>query len=173
MRPQSAEFETTHTERSDDLLMLSHEPMFAWKLDGAIEFWNAGAERLYGFAPNEAVGHSSHALLQTKFPIRRRGQPLAIKRLRTGHLHRKASLDRGGGEFGSTPAAQDVNVTLRQLRYFDALVQSLHFGRAAKKCSISQPALSMQIQELEREIGTALVERRRQGIQFQSARKAD
>ena len=57
-------------------------------------------------------------------------------------------------------------MTLRQLRYFDALVQSLHFGRAAKKCSISQPALSMQIQELEREIGTALVERRRQGIQL-------
>jgi PAS domain S-box-containing protein len=52
-----------------DLLMLSHEPMFAWKLDGAIEFWNAGAEQLYGFTPNEAVGHSSHSLLQTKFPI--------------------------------------------------------------------------------------------------------
>ena len=34
-----------------------------------IEFWNAGAERLYGFAPNEAVGRSSHTLLQTKFPI--------------------------------------------------------------------------------------------------------
>ena len=43
--------------------------MLAWRLDGSIEFWNAGAERLYGFAPNEAVGRSSHALLQTKFPI--------------------------------------------------------------------------------------------------------
>jgi hypothetical protein len=40
MCPQSAEFETTPTERLADLLMLSHEPMFAWKLDGAIEFWN-------------------------------------------------------------------------------------------------------------------------------------
>ena len=40
------------------------------ELDGAIEFWNAGAERLYGFSPSEAVGHSSHALLQTKFPTR-------------------------------------------------------------------------------------------------------
>src|SRR5262245_23903170 len=56
------------TERLADLLMLSHEPMFAWKLDGAIEFWNAGAERLYGFAANEAVGHSSHSLLKTKHP---------------------------------------------------------------------------------------------------------
>jgi PAS domain S-box-containing protein len=69
MRPPPAEFETTPAERLADLLMLSHEPMFTWKLDGAIEFWNTGAERLYGFAPNEAVGHSSHSLLQTKHPI--------------------------------------------------------------------------------------------------------
>ena len=60
---------TTPPERLADLLMLSHEPMFAWKLHGAVEFWNTGAERLYGFASNEAVGHSSHSLLQTKFPI--------------------------------------------------------------------------------------------------------
>jgi PAS domain S-box-containing protein len=52
-----------------NLLSLSFEPMFVWRLDGSVEFWNAGAERLYGFAPNEAVGHSSHMLLQTEFPI--------------------------------------------------------------------------------------------------------
>jgi PAS domain S-box-containing protein len=56
-------------ERLADLLMLSDEPMFAWSLDGVIEFWNMGAERLYGYAADEAVGHSSHALLQTKFPL--------------------------------------------------------------------------------------------------------
>jgi PAS domain S-box-containing protein len=56
-------------ERLANLLTLSYEPMFAWRLDGQIEFWNAGAERLYGFASNEAVGHSSHALLQTEFPM--------------------------------------------------------------------------------------------------------
>ena len=43
--------------------------MLAWRLDGPIEFWNAGAERLYGFAQDEAVGHTSHALLRTEFPI--------------------------------------------------------------------------------------------------------
>jgi len=43
--------------------------MFAWKLNGAIEIWNAGAEKLYGFASNEAIGRSSHSLLRTKFPI--------------------------------------------------------------------------------------------------------
>jgi PAS domain S-box-containing protein len=56
-------------ERLANLLTLSYEPMLAWRLDGPIEFWNAGAERLYGFMQNEAVGRSSHALLQTKFPI--------------------------------------------------------------------------------------------------------
>jgi PAS domain S-box-containing protein len=69
MCPESAELVTTPPERLADLLMLSHEPMFAWNLHGAIDFWNTGAERLYGFASNEAVGESSHSLLQTKFPI--------------------------------------------------------------------------------------------------------
>ena len=69
MCPGSAELVTTPPERLADLLMLSNEPMFAWKLHGTIEFWNSGAERLYGFASNEAVGHNSHSLLQTKFPI--------------------------------------------------------------------------------------------------------
>jgi PAS domain S-box-containing protein len=61
--------ERQSTERLADLITLSYEPMFAWSLDGPIEFWNAGAERLYGFTPGEAVGRFSHALLQTKFPI--------------------------------------------------------------------------------------------------------
>ena len=56
-------------ERLGNLLTLSYEPMFAWRLNGLVEFWNSGAERLYGFAPNEAVGRSSHTLLQTEFPI--------------------------------------------------------------------------------------------------------
>jgi PAS domain S-box-containing protein len=56
-------------ERLASLLTLSYEPMLAWRLDGPIEFWNSGAERLYGFTSDEAVGRSSHSLLQTKFPI--------------------------------------------------------------------------------------------------------
>jgi PAS domain S-box-containing protein len=56
-------------ERLANLLTLSYEPMLAWHLDGPIEFWNAGAERLYGYTLKEALGHSSHLLLQTKFPI--------------------------------------------------------------------------------------------------------
>ena len=65
----SSETALEHVDRLANLLTLSHEAMLAWRLDGPIEFWNAGAERLYGFAQNEAVGRDSHALLQTKFPI--------------------------------------------------------------------------------------------------------
>ncbi|MFO7857084.1 MAG: LysR substrate-binding domain-containing protein [Paracoccaceae bacterium] len=51
------------------------------------------------------------------------------------------------------------NLTLKQLRYFEALARHGHFGRAAEACSISQPALSLQIKELEGALGAALFER--------------
>jgi LysR family hydrogen peroxide-inducible transcriptional activator len=51
-------------------------------------------------------------------------------------------------------------ITLRQLRYFRALAEHGHFGRAAEACAVTQPALSMQIRELERFLGAELVERR-------------
>ena len=59
-----------------------------------------------------------------------------------------------------------ANISLRQLRYFEALAQSLHFGRAAELCAVTQPALSMQIQELEKEIGIVLIERTRAGAKL-------
>ena len=52
-----------------------------------------------------------------------------------------------------------TNLTIKQLRYFEALAKQNHFGRAAAVCSISQPALSVQIKDLETELGTALFER--------------
>lgn len=51
------------------------------------------------------------------------------------------------------------NLTLRQLRYFEALALHGHFGRAAEACAVSQPALSLQIRDLEDSLGTALFER--------------
>ncbi|MDP5084536.1 MAG: LysR substrate-binding domain-containing protein [Yoonia sp.] len=51
------------------------------------------------------------------------------------------------------------NLTLKQLRYFEALSRHGHFGRAADACAISQPALSVQIKELEQNLGTPLFER--------------
>jgi LysR family transcriptional regulator, hydrogen peroxide-inducible genes activator len=51
-------------------------------------------------------------------------------------------------------------ITLRQLRYLSALAKHGHFGRAAEACAVTQPALSMQIRDLERTLGIAVVERR-------------
>ena len=50
--------------------------------------------------------------------------------------------------------------TLKQLRYLSALAAHRHFGKAAEACAITQPALSMQIRELEKDLGVDLVERR-------------
>lgn len=52
-----------------------------------------------------------------------------------------------------------TNLSMRHLKYFDALARHGHFGRAAEDCAISQPALSMQIKELEALMGAPLVER--------------
>ena len=50
-------------------------------------------------------------------------------------------------------------ITLKHLRYFEALARHRHFGRAAEALSISQPALSLQMKELEEILGAPLVER--------------
>jgi LysR family transcriptional regulator, hydrogen peroxide-inducible genes activator len=51
-------------------------------------------------------------------------------------------------------------ITLRQLRYLTALAEHRHFGRAAEACAVTQPALSMQIRDMEKLLGVKLVERR-------------
>lgn len=55
-------------------------------------------------------------------------------------------------------------VSLKQLRYFDAVARSGHFGKAAERCAVTQPALSMQVQELEKSLGIQLLERSRNGV---------
>ena len=57
-------------------------------------------------------------------------------------------------------------VTLRQLRYFQALVEHGSFSRAAESVHVSQPALSLQIRELEASLGGPLVERESRGIRL-------
>jgi LysR family transcriptional regulator, hydrogen peroxide-inducible genes activator len=51
-------------------------------------------------------------------------------------------------------------ITMRQLRYLDALARYRHFGRAADACAVTQPALSMQLRDLEKQLEVDLVERR-------------
>ena len=57
-------------------------------------------------------------------------------------------------------------VSFKQLRYFSTVVRTGHFGAAAEHCAVSQPALSMQIQELEKELGLQLLERGRKGVRL-------
>ena len=55
-------------QRQADLLNLANEAIFARRLDSRIIYWNRGAEQLYGYSQNEAIGASSQELLATEFP---------------------------------------------------------------------------------------------------------
>jgi LysR family hydrogen peroxide-inducible transcriptional activator len=57
-----------------------------------------------------------------------------------------------------------MNITLRQLTYFKALAEQRNFGRAADVVHVSQPALSVQIRELEKTLGATLVERQARDV---------
>jgi DNA-binding transcriptional LysR family regulator len=60
---------------------------------------------------------------------------------------------------------------LRHLRYFVAIGEEQHYGRAARRLRVAQPALSRQIQDLEEELGFKLFERLPRGVKLSAAGK--
>ncbi|MEZ5582554.1 MAG: PAS domain-containing protein [Candidatus Competibacteraceae bacterium] len=54
--------------RQARLLDLSHDAILVWRYDGAIQYWNRGAETLYGFSAVETYGKVPHTLLHTRHP---------------------------------------------------------------------------------------------------------
>jgi DNA-binding transcriptional LysR family regulator len=65
--------------------------------------------------------------------------------------------------------SQPSDASLRQLRYFTILAEELHFGKAAVRLGISQPALTRQIQNLEKFVGSELLERTQRSVSLTAA----
>src|ERR1700716_1397919 len=69
LRPVGQQNEVTLREQAN-LLNLTHDAILVRDMDGTIKYWNRGAEELYGWPAEQAVGRVSQELLKTIFPVR-------------------------------------------------------------------------------------------------------
>src|SRR5258708_30418822 len=69
------------------------------------------------------------------------------------------------------PIPGRYRMELRHLRYFVAVGEEQHYGRAAERLHVAQPALSRQIQDLEKEMGFLLFDRLPRGVRLNAAGK--
>jgi PAS domain S-box-containing protein len=93
-------------QRQAALLDQSHDAIFTWKIGGGITYWNRGAEVLYGYPAADAIGRSSHELLQTRASVR-------IEEI-------EAQLSRQGSWYGelthTTRDGREITVESRHVR---------------------------------------------------------
>ncbi len=73
---------TTETRRQAELLNLAHDAVIVWGKNGLISFWNTGAEEIYGWTREEAMGRSIRRFLHTDFPVSLQETMTAIERNR-------------------------------------------------------------------------------------------
>jgi PAS domain S-box-containing protein len=67
-------------ERQASLLEQAHDAILIWEFPRTIVYWNRGAEQIYGFSREEAIGRASHELLHTEHPISRAEFEAALER---------------------------------------------------------------------------------------------
>ena len=77
-----------------------------------------------------------------------------------------------GVEWANAEIGTPTSMELRDLRYLEVLASELHFGRAAMRLHMTQPALSLRIQVLERELGIQLLKRSSREVNLTSAGEA-
>jgi PAS domain S-box-containing protein len=76
------QIEVVERTQQASLLNLTHDAIFVRDMDFAIQYWNKGAQELYGWAAEDAIGKHSHELLQTVFPASL--EDIQVELLRTG-----------------------------------------------------------------------------------------
>jgi two-component system CheB/CheR fusion protein len=78
-------------QRLSELLDQTREPVFMWSLDGLITYWNAGAEHIYGYRQDEAVGRNIDELLKSSMPVGAIRRPLQEGGEWAGEIRRRTS----------------------------------------------------------------------------------